>query len=131
MNDILIEQLITSHLLKFPNIDPKRITKPNVNYTPPTAGVWMRVFVKSTVNIVASVTAEPCVIENGLLIIQVFDRENNGTGVVKAFASALAGHFNCKQLGSLNLWAATINDVGLDGNGFYQFNVSVPYEFLN
>lgn len=130
MNSIEIEKQIITRLLAYPNLDKTRITRENVNYTPPTTGVWARVTIQGGINFMSGMADTPCTREVGTLIIQCFDRENMGTGNVKTFADNLAKHFAYYQTNNLELLAPSVIDVGFDPNTkFYQYNVSIPYRY--
>lgn len=136
MNDVLIESLVMQHLALMPNLNRANVKRENINFDPAKiTGIWLQVNLRASVSIATSITTDPCVTDYGQIIFQVFDKENNGTGAVKTYANKLAAHFNCKQLFSkddlLDLQAATTITVGADGNGFYQVNVVIPYQFYS
>ena len=131
MYDDVIERLVMTHLNSFSMLDVKRVARPNINFTAPATGIWMRVNIQTSTSQITSITTNPCTTDYGYVTFQVFDRENTGTGNIKKFASALSKHFNCKQLGQLDLEAAYVITVGSDGNGFYQLNVQIPFKFYS
>lgn len=128
MNSLEIERLIMSHFMTWQHFDRAKTARDNRNFTPPKDGVWCRVTITGGVNHIASVGDSPCVREVGTLIVQLFDRTNNGTQAIKSQADSLAVHLGCHILGKLELLAPSIINVGAD-NGFYQINVSVPYRY--
>lgn len=131
MNDIEIESLVMQQLASFPLLVKDNVARPNVNFDPTKVkGVWFRINFKPITSAISSITSDPCVTDYGMVVIQVFDKPNVGTGNVKRYANALAKHLSLKRLGTnLDMLAATSLDIGDDGNGFYQINVNIPYQF--
>ena len=129
MNSLEIEKQIMTRLLAYPNLDKSRVARANVNFTPPTTGIWMRPSVLGGINTTSSIGSQPCLRENGTFAIQIFDREGNGTGAIKAFADSLAKHFAYYQTLNLELLEPSIVNVGIDERGFYQMNLLIPYRF--
>lgn len=128
MNSTTIERLILSHIARWEHFNPALMGKDNVNFKPPKKGVWGRVTVLGGINHINSVSDEPCVLEVGTLIVQLFTAENSGTVEIKTQADSLAKHLKAKQLERLELLAPSIINVG-NSDGFYQVNVSVPYRY--
>lgn len=128
MNSLTIEKIIMSHLLTLPNFDKTKVARVNHNFTPPPTGIWYRVNIVGGVNVVACINEKPCTREIGTLILQVFDRENNGTAKLKQACDELAKHFAYFSQENLELLTPSIINVGVD-NGFYQMNVSISYRY--
>ena len=129
MHSIEIEKLINARLLALPNLDLKRVAWLNQNFTIPTTGVWLRPTVLGGINFMSGMSNEPCLRENGTFIIQVFCRENEGTGNAKVYADSLAKHFAFYKVDKLEILAPSVITVGIDDNNFYQINVSFPYRY--
>lgn len=128
MNSLEIEQIILNHVVTWQYFDPKRLAKDNRNIAPPKDGVWGRVSILGGVNNITSLSDEPCVLQVGTLIVQLFCQENQGTVQIKTWADSLANHLKAKQLGQLELLAPSIINVP-SNDGIYQINVSVPYRY--
>ena len=128
MNSVTIEQLILSHIKRWEHFNPALMGKDNTNFKPPKNGVWGRVTVLGGINHINSMSDEPCVLEVGTLIVQLFTSENSGTVAIKTQADSLAKHLKCKQLGRLELLAPSIISVP-SVDGIYQINISVPYRY--
>ena len=129
MHSIEIEKLINARLLALPNLDLKRVAWVNQNFKPPHAGLWLRPTVLGGINFMSGMSNEPCLRENGTFIIQVFCRENEGTGNAKVYADSLAKHFAFYKVDKLEILAPSVITVGIDDNNFYQINVSFPYRY--
>ena len=130
MHSIEIEKLINTRLLALPNLDLKRVAWVNQNFTIPTTGLWIRPTVLGGINFMSGMADKPCLRENGTFIIQVFCRENEGTGNLKRFADALAQHLAYYKADKLELLTPSIIDAGFDpSTKFYQINVSVAYRY--
>lgn len=129
MHSIEIEKLINARLLALPNLDLKRVAWVNQNFTPPITGFFIRPTILGGINFMSGMSNEPCLRENGTFIIQVFCRENEGTGNAKVYADSLAKHFAFYKVDKLEILAPSVITVGIDDNNFYQINVSFPYRY--
>ena len=129
MNSAKIENLILSRIKDWQHFDDKRIVRTNRKFVVPETGVWSRVTIKGGINSIASLSDKPCIKEVGTVIVQLFGCIGNGTGEIKKQADSLANHLGCYTVDKLELLAPSIIDVGDDGNGFYQINVSIPYRY--
>lgn len=128
MNSLYIEQLILQRISQWEHFDPKRLARENRNFTPPKDGVWGHVTVLGGVNNIASIGNEPCIMQVGTLIVQLFCRENTGTVELKRHADSLANHLKAYAVDKLELLAPSIiNASSVDG--LYQINVSLPYRY--
>ena len=129
MHSIEIEKLINARLLALPNLDLKRVAWVNQNFKPPHTGFFIRPTILGGINFMSGMSNEPCLRENGTFIIQVFCRENEGTGNAKVYADSLAKHFAFYKVDKLEILAPSVITVGIDDNNFYQINVSFPYRY--
>ena len=129
MNSQLIENLILSRMQAWQHFDDKRIERTNRKCAVPKTGVWSRVTIKGGINQIHSMSDKPCILQVGTVIVQLFDRIGNGTQAIKTRADSLANHLSCYTTGKLELLAPSVIDIGDDGNGFYQINVSIPYRY--
>lgn len=128
MNSLEIEQIILTHIATWQHFDPKRLARDNRNIAPLKDGVWGRVSILGGINAIASLSDEPCVLQVGTLVVQLFCAKNQGTVKIKTWADSLAHHLKAKQLGRLELLAPSIINVP-SVDGVYQINVSVPYRY--
>lgn len=128
MNSLEIEQIILTHIATWQHFNPKRLARDNRNIALPKDGLWGRVSILGGINAITSLSDEPCVLQVGTLVVQLFCQENQGTVKIKTWADSLAKHVKAKQLGRLELLAPSIINVpSIDG--IYQINVSVPYRY--
>lgn len=128
MNTLKIEQLILQRISQWEHFDPKRLARENRNFTPPKDGVWGHVTVLGGINNIASIGNEPCIVQVGTVIVQLFCRENTGTVELKRHADSLANHLKAYSVDKLELLAPSIINVP-SVDGLYQINVSVPYRY--
>lgn len=129
MNSVTIENLILSRMQAWQYFDVKRIARMNRKFTLPKDGIWSRVTIKGGINQIHSMSDKPCILQVGTVIVQLFDHIGNGTYAIKIQADSLAHHLGCYTVDKLELLAPSIIDVGDDGNGFHQVNVSIPYRY--
>ena len=129
MNSAKIENLVLSRMQAWQHFDDKRIARSNRKCGVPSDGVWSRVTIKGGINHIHSMSDKPCILQVGTVIVQLFDRIGSGTQAIKTRADSLANHLGCYTVDKLELLAPSIIDIGDDGNGFYQINVSIPYRY--
>lgn len=128
MNSLQIEQLILQRISQWEHFDKNRLARDNRNLKPPNDGVWGRITVAGGINNIASIGNEPCIMQVGTLIIQLFCRENVGTVELKRHADSLAKHLKAYTVDKLELLAPSIINVP-SVDGLYQINVSLPYRY--
>lgn len=63
----------------------------------------------------------------GRIVVQVFVRDGTGTVAARAIADAAAAVFQHARFDGIRSYAAAIRNIGNDGHGCYQINVSTPY----
>ncbi len=128
MNNIIIERLIMTHLMKFEKISKERVARVNQNFIPPASGIWIRPNIIPGINFISGIAGAPCTREIGTLTIQVFDRVNQGTANIKEFCDELGKHLSYYQIYNLELLSASLVFVAVD-NEFCQYNVILPYRY--
>ncbi|MPW46779.1 phage tail terminator-like protein [Moraxella catarrhalis] len=126
MNTAQIEQTLLAHIQKWEHFNTVVLARENRNFKPPKS-LWGRVTILGGVNTIRSVSDEPCILQQGTLVIQLFAPENVGTAEIKHKADSLANHLKAKQFGKLETLAPSVINVGF--NEFYQINVSVPWRY--
>ena len=129
MHTLEIEKLVIVRLMTWQYFDKSRTARPNTNFTPPLTGTWIRPTVLGGINFMSGMSDMPCTREVGTVIVQLFDRENTGTGNLKTYADSLASHLSYHKADKLELLTASVIDIGIDGRQFYQYNVSIPYRY--
>ena len=128
MNSLHIEQLILQRISQWQYFDKNRLSRDNRNITPPNDGIWGKVTVSGGINHIASIGNEPCIMQVGTVIVQLFCRENTGTAELKRHADSLANHLKAYTADKLELLAPSIINVP-SVDGLYQINVSLPYRY--
>ena len=66
----------------------------------------------------------------GLITVQVFTRQGTGTEDSRALAFQVQQILEGYRNASLLLKAGVVRKIGEDGNGFWQANVDIPFEYL-
>ena len=66
----------------------------------------------------------------GLITVQVFTRQGTGTEDSRALAHQVQQILEGYRNSSLLLKAGVVRKIGEDGNGFWQANVDIPFEYL-
>lgn len=121
------KEAMRAHIVAFTGLLPTQLQWPNRPFTTPTTGIWGRVTFQGGNGFLAGMADTPLTRTTGILTIQLFDRKNNGSANVLAMADSLGLHLEYFAAQYLELLAASTIDVGDDGQGFYQVNISVPY----
>lgn len=116
-----------ARIVAFNGLQPAQIQWPNRAFTVPTTGIWARVSYMGGDGFIAGMADDPLTRETGILSIQLFIRNGEGTATLSNLADSLGKWLAFYTVGSLELLAASKIDVGDDKQGFYQMNVNVPY----
>lgn len=69
-------------------------------------------------------------LNEGLVTVQVFTPQGTGTENSRLLAEGVKAILQGFRKGSLCLKAATPRKIGEDGNGFWQVNVDIPFEYM-
>lgn len=102
---------------------------PNVAYVPIVGTLWVRFNVvdgESTRTTIGATTNN--VRSLGLVIVQIFAPLDKGNAAALAKADAVAAIFRDWCGSTVRCRTPSIKEVGPDGNGWYQVNVSVPFQ---
>lgn len=97
---------------------PPAVVTAQANKTP-----WCRVTIRDGDSGFATTSS---VLRPGVLFVQVFTDDGIGDAPARQLATSLAAHIEGYVSGALRLEAASLTNVGPDGNWF-QVNVSVPW----
>lgn len=105
------------------------ISFPNVNFTPPNPqDSWIALHINDGASQQISIGALPAVIRyTGVIYVQVFTVRDIGSGEALALADAVKNIFNNWCGVNVRCYAARIKTVGVDDNGWFQVNVSIPF----
>lgn len=87
---------------------------------------WVRLTINHGDSNTAGIGAAPCVRRTGLVQVQVFTPERQGSGAAAQLADSLAQHLEHYQWGKFNTLAASARRVGPDDQWFV-YLVSVPF----
>ena len=105
------------------------VSYPNLKFTPPSNSEWLRVQLEPADSHTASLSAGMQRFRSvGLLVIGVFIPVGESNADALAIADAIAAFYRGATLSGLSLQAPSISRVG-SAQGFYQYNVIVPYRY--
>lgn len=98
-------------------------------FDPAGRAIWARLADIPGMSSTPEVGIGPCVRRTGIIIIQLFVPSYKGTLAITKAADTLVQHFEFYSApeGPLDFFAASVSNVGDDGNGWYQVNISLPY----
>jgi len=102
---------------------------PNISLTPTPSVLWVRLTVlngESRQTTIGETTNNHRMV--GLIVVQIFGEKNKGNSETLAMADAVAAIFRNWCGSTVRCQAATVKEVGPDGLGRYQVNVSVPFK---
>lgn len=127
MFNLEVEQLVATRLL---SVLPKaRIARGNMNFSPPN-DTWVRLIVQNSISQISSITGNPRIVDYGLITLQIFNKENTGTGGVKLLAKSLTKAIGLDPIPNIVINPPTLVEVGAENNnGFYQHNLIFNYQY--
>ncbi|MAR74365.1 phage tail terminator-like protein [Halomonas sp.] len=99
---------------------------PNVDAAIANQEPWVRLTIQHGDSFVAGLGSEPCVRRPGLIMCQVFTKDNHGSRQAYQIADALAAHLQLWRTGHLETLASSVQRAG-PSDGWYQLNVSTPF----
>jgi len=109
----------------FENVpDPSAVTSAKGAGSP-----WVRLTIRDTASRTAGIAGANDILEEhrGLIIAQVFTRENTGTAAGRTLATTIATLYRHARFSGIKCLTPFCRVVGNDGNGWLQINVEVPY----
>jgi hypothetical protein len=105
------------------------IAWPNVEFTPPVRSPWVRFNVLDADSFQTTIGATT---NNhrfvGIVVINIFVPLDVGNASALAMADVVAAIFRNWCGSTVRCRAASVKDLGPDGNGWYQVNVVVPFQ---
>lgn len=87
---------------------------------------WVRCTINHGTSSAPYKGSEPGIRRSGLLQLQAFTPDNQGSRPAAVLADSLAEHFQFYRAGSLELLTASVQRVG-PSEGFYQYNCTIPF----
>ena len=128
MNNLLINDLIQTHMRAMTGFQATRYALDNINFKTPLDGVWYRLTVQHGINLMVGMANEPCTRELGAVAIQIFYPNNKKTDMAMSMADAMGSHFQYKRIDKLEFLTASVINVPERENG-YQINVRIPFRY--
>ncbi len=106
------------------------IAWPDVSFTPPQS-TWVRFAMKNNDSYQASIgsPSSNAFRRKGVVFIQVFQPEGQGSIDARAKADVAADIFIDNGLSGMRFSNVNAKDIGPDGAGFYQWNVTAEFEY--
>jgi hypothetical protein len=106
------------------------IAWPDLSFTPPN-GSWVRFNMKNTAAPQASIGAPGSNLfrRYGIVTIQVFQKEGQGSKDARAKSDKAADIFLTQTLSGFIFRNVNAREIGTDGAGWYQWNVTVEYQY--
>jgi hypothetical protein len=99
----------------------------NVQFSPPATS-WIRLSILDGDAIRKNVGNPGCHRQTGVIMIQIFVTENEGTNVARQYADTLSALYRDVTFNGITCREASPMNIGLV-QGWYQFNVSIPYYY--
>lgn len=127
-----IRAIVTGRMAQWAGIPASAVDYPNNPrgpFDPSGKPIWARLADVPGLASAPEVGIGPCVRRTGIIMVQLFVPSNKGTLAITKAADTLVQHFEYYSApeGPLDFFAASPSNVGDDGNGWYQVNVSLPY----
>ncbi|WP_273827440.1 phage tail terminator-like protein [Providencia rettgeri] len=92
--------------------------------------IWARLTIKSGLADAQEIGHGPIVHRTGIAFIQIFVPLATGTLLITQTADKLRELFENQTDGQLDYFSVSADDVGDEGHGWYQLNLSIPYRAL-
>ncbi|MDH2394607.1 phage tail terminator-like protein [Providencia rettgeri] len=112
---------IAKNDVRYPNDKP---------YDPTGKSIWARLTIKHGSSGTQEIGSGPVVHRTGIAFIQLFVPLETGTLFITQTADKLKDLFENQTDGQLNYFSVSADDVGDEGHGWYQLNLSIPYRAL-
>ncbi|MBY6111218.1 DUF4128 domain-containing protein [Halomonas sp. DP1Y21-3] len=87
---------------------------------------WVRLTIQHGDSFIAGLGSEPCVRRPGLIMCQVFTKDNQGSRQAYQIADSLAAHLQFWRTGHLETLASSVQRVG-PSDGWYQALLRTPF----
>jgi hypothetical protein len=108
--------------------DTLPVAWPNKAFTPIIDSPWVRLTIIDNPQYQVEIGNAAKTFRNtGLIVVQVFTTLDEGDSVALGHADTIAAIFRNWCGTSVKCRAASIFNIGNDGNGWYQVNVSIPF----
>ena len=107
-----------------PNVE---IAWENVHFEPNNGKPWVRFTITEGESFQSAITPE--FRHPGVIIVQVFTPDGQGDGEARAIADDVVSAFQGVTDAGIIYRAGSVNVIGADGNGWYQINVSIPFQY--
>ena len=105
------------------------IAYPNVAFSPPEGEPWVRITVRHGEATLVSLGTAPCFRRRGVAIVQVFATEGEAGAGALQLADQVVSTLQAKLTSGVQLQASAVQEIGPDGRGHYQVNVSTPFSY--
>ena len=92
--------------------------------------IWARLSIKHGLASAIEIGNGPIVHRTGIALIQIFVPLATNTLFITQTADKLRELFENQTDGSLDYFSVSPDEVGDEGNGWYQLNLSIPYRAL-
>jgi hypothetical protein len=104
------------------------VSWPNTSFTPEPDVTWVKCNIVNGDSFQVTIGSGTNAFRHiGLIVIQVFSPLNKGNGEVLALADSIASIFRNWCGTTVSCKAPSVKDIGPDGHGWYQVNVSIPF----
>ena len=105
------------------------VSWPNEDFTPPTDKTYVKFFIlNGETRIVDIGSPIKTYRSTGVIFLQLLAPPRTGNGLVKSQADTMAAIFRSWCGSSVRCRAATVKEIGLDADGWYQVNVKIPFQ---
>ena len=126
-----IRNAIISRMTAQTAIAKKDVTYQNDKpFDPKGKSIWARLTIKHGLANAKEIGNGPIVHRTGVAFIQIFVPLATGTLLITQTADNLSALFENQIDDRLDYFSVSADEIGDEGNGWYQFNLSIPYRAL-
>jgi hypothetical protein len=124
-----IRSIVITRMTQWTGIPAASVDYPNNNvpFDPAGKSIWARLANIPGLSSTPEIGLTPHVRKTGIIVVQLFVPTYKGTLAITKAADTLVEHFQFFSQGAFECFAASSAQIGDDGLGFWQVNVSIPY----
>lgn len=127
-----IRNIVITRMTQWAGIPAASVDYPNNPqgpFSPAGKTIWARLSDIPGLSSTPEIGIGPCVRRTGIVVIQLFVPTYKGTLAITKAADTLVQHFEfySDPSGPFDFFEASAQNIGDDGNNWYQVNIRIPY----
>lgn len=130
MSKEIINSAIIKHFSEWNGLSSSLKSYPNQpeGHIPKT-GRWAKLKIEYVLRKIVSIGSKPCTARTGVIVIEVYERLDQGTKSISSLTDDLEDHFSFLQIGKLKTYAAYTIDQEDHNKAYFLSTVYVPFRY--